>query len=198
MARHVEDERSVDRPTIEETIGRAAGQALAGKFPTQRRLRRVEGIVKTGVDSGDISLGDGVEAIELERRAVELLLADERDRGRRRLERLAGDEVGEFPVEAGVEAGVGDVEERVGVLAGDLDRLPADDVGMAAIGEIGRVLETVVEPRAALDPVVAGELVPSEQVRLVEDEALGVLIGLVAGNDFAWPDDELPDRRDRL
>src|SRR5208337_2661706 len=107
MPRHVEDERSVDRPTIEETIGRAAGQAFARILPAERWLCGVERIVETGAGPGHVRLGDGVEAIKLERRAVELLLADERNRRRGRLERLAGDEIGEFLVEAGVQAGVG-------------------------------------------------------------------------------------------
>src|SRR5271165_2062297 len=75
-------------------------------------------------------------------------------------------------------ADVGDVVESIGVLSGDLDRLPGDCVGVPAVGEIRRVLEPVVEPGSALDPVISGELVPCEQVRLVEDEALGVLIRL--------------------
>ena len=79
-------------------------------------------------------------------------------------------------VEAGFQPGVGGVVERVGILPGDLDRFAADQVGVAAVGEIGGVLEPVVEPRAALDPVVAGKLVPGEQIGVVEHEALGVLV----------------------
>src|SRR5208283_4703387 len=62
----------------------------------------------------------------------------------------------------------------------------------------GGILEAVVQPRAALDPVVAGELVPGEKVRLIEHEALGVFVGLDSGDDLIRPDDKLADRRDRL
>jgi hypothetical protein len=48
---------------------------------------------------------------------------------------------------------------------------------MASVGEIGSILESIVEPRAAFDTVVARELVPGEQVRIVENEALRVFVG---------------------
>ena len=136
--------------------------------------------------------------VELQRRAVELLFAHERDRVRERLQRLAEHEVRVLLVQAGFEPRIGGIKEGIGILPGDLDRFPADKVGVASIGEVGGVLESVIEPRAAFDPIVAGELVPGEQVRVVENKALRIFVGLDSRDDLVRPSDELRDRRNRL
>src|SRR6185437_9313956 len=89
MARHIEHEGSVDRPPILESVAETAGQALARELESKRGLGGVEGVVDAPVYAGEGRLGDSVEALELKRRTVELLLAHERDRGRERLQRLA-------------------------------------------------------------------------------------------------------------
>ena len=96
------------------------------------------------------------------------------------------------------ETRVGGIGDRVGILSSELDRLAADDVGVAAVGEVGGVLRAVVEPRAAFDAVVAGVLVPGEQVGLVEHQALRVFVGLKLREHLVWPDDQLGDRLEDL
>jgi len=64
------------------------------------------------------------------------------------------------------------------ILPGDLNRLAGDKIRMASVGEISGILEAIVKPRAALDAVIAGELVPGEEVRVVEDETLRIFVGL--------------------
>ena len=177
VARHVDHERSVNRPPIEEAVAAAPAQAVAWKRKSQLRLRGVQSVIDSPVDAGVARLGDSVEALELQRRTVELLFAHKRDRGRERLKRLAEHEVRVFLVQAGLEPRIGRIKEGVGILASDLDRFPANEAGMASVGEIGSILESIVEPRAAFDTVVARELVPGEQVRIVENEALRVFVG---------------------
>ena len=60
------------------------------------------------------------------------------------------------------------------------------------------VSEADVGDGAALDTVIAGELVDIEQVGRVEHEALRVVVRQRTDADFVRPHDELRDRRDRL
>jgi len=127
-----------------------------------------------------------------------LLLAGQREARRERRDRLADHVVGIALVEAGLEPGIGGVGDRIGILSGELDRLAADDIGIAAVGKVGGVLRAVIEARAAFDAVVAGVFVPCEQIGLVEHQALRVLVGLQLRNHLVGADDQLGDRFDDL
>ena len=50
--------------------------------------------------------------------------------------------------------------------------------------ERARIVNAVVDPRAAFDPVIAGEFVLPEQGRVVEYQALGIVIFELAGQLF--------------
>src|SRR5690606_27779957 len=81
---------------------------------------------------------------------------------------------------------------RIGirVVAGELEALTGKKTGISAGVCLECVLDANVRPGAGLDAIVAGELVEFEQVGVVEDEALGVLIGQVAlRRAFAARDD---------
>ena len=69
---------------------------------------------------------------------------------------------------------------------------------MAPFGEEALVDEADIGARAALLPVVAGELVPLEEVRVVEDEALRILVRQLAGMLLVRPRDELRLRSERV
>ena len=97
----------------------------------------------------------------------------------------------EHRVAVGIEAGIG-----VGVVAGDLIALAGEDARIPAVVRLEGILQADVGARARLDAVVARELVPIEQVGVVEHEALGVLVGQVVLPDAVLPRDDLADGLD--
>jgi len=99
---------------------------------------------------------------------------------------------------AAVEAGVGGAAEREGVLSEQLIGLPEHHIDVAAAIELGGVLDAHVRPAAALHAVPAGELVDLEQIRIIEDQALRVLIGERTDAGLIGTQDELGDRLDGL
>ena len=99
--------------------------------------------------------------------------------------------------QAGVDAGIGDVGDREGIQAEQLVGLAEQRVDGAAAVELRGGLDADIGAAAALDAVLAGELVDAEQIAGVEDQALRVFVGQLAGLGLVRTDDDLRDRLDR-
>ena len=106
--------------------------------------------------------------------------------------------VGIVGLQPGLGRDVGDVGDRVGVQARELEGLAEQRVDRGPRVERHRVLGARVQAHAPFHAVVARELVPLEDGRVVEHEALGILVGQVAGVDLVGPGNELRDGLDRL
>ena len=77
-----------------------------------------------------------------------------------------------------------------------MEALARKDARIAAVVGLEGVLQADVGARAGLDAVVAGELVPLEQVGVVEHEALGILVGQVVLPHAVLAGDDLADGLD--
>ena len=82
---------------------------------------------------------------------------------------------------------------------------PGDHVGLAEqalehdiVAEGADVADAVVDARAALDPVEAGELVAAEEDRIVEHQALRVVVRQFAGIRLVRTGDDLHHRLDHV
>jgi hypothetical protein len=65
--------------------------------------------------------------------------------------------------------------------------LSEQEIDVAAAIELGGILDAGIHPPAALHAIPAGKFVHLEQVRVVEDQALRVLVGKRAYHGFVWP-----------
>src|SRR5262245_53438504 len=170
-----------------------AEDALATVEEADQRLGSVVAVHHGGGPTAEV--GDGLELGPLQR---EVVLGEPEPRregqGGTRLVRCPRHVVRLCGIEAAVETGVGGPAEREGVQPVELVGLPEQDIHVAAAIELGGVLNADVRPAAAFHAIPTGELVHLEQIRIVEDQALCVLVGERADIALVRPQDELSDR----
>ncbi len=194
VAAQVERHVALGEVVLGELVFRVQGQALAADVVADHRLCLVVGELRAGGERAEVQVGEEVDAAVLQRARIEATGGPEREEGERR-DRRADHVVRERLVEPGTQADVGGVGRRVGVGAGDLGGLAGDDVGVTAALEVDGELGAVVRPQAGLEAVVAGKLVPVEQVGGVEDEALRIDVDQRSRADLVvGPGDDLADR----
>src|ERR1700736_1407795 len=92
------------------------------------------------------------------------------------VEAEAADRVRDAGLEPGEIAGIRDVLLSERILAGELIRLAEQAVERGAVRERPVIVQAGVEAGATLDPVPARELIAAEEVRIVEHQALRVLV----------------------
>src|SRR5712691_4354085 len=185
--------RPHQHPVGVELQPRAAEDALAAIQEAERRLGGVVAVHQHGGPAPKI--GGRLEFGALQRGIV-LIEAETRRVGEGRIG-LVGHPchvIRTGGVEAALQAGIGGCAERERVLSEQLVGLSEQDIDVAAAIELGGVLEADIRPAAAFRPVPTGELVDLEQVRIVEDEALRVLVGEQADGPLVGAEDELGDR----
>ncbi len=106
--------------------------------------------------------------------------------------------IGASGIETGIETRMDEIGLRKRVAACHLIGLAEQHIGVEVVRARHRVLHANIRADAAFAAVIAGELVPFEKRRVLEDEALRILVGDLADQRLVGTRDDLRDRLDGL
>src|ERR1700674_1185385 len=101
------------------------------------------------------------------------------------------DIVRDVSLQAGEIPGIGNIFLSERILAGELIGLAEQTVERGTVRKRSVIMQAGVEACAALDPVPARELVAAEEVRIIEHQALRVLVRQFPGHHLVRPHDQL-------